>query len=94
MTIPDPPAYPFMPCPPPPPDPELSLPACTNITHILGSYDKGPARFGWDSKLWDRQYMSEKGLSTIQRDGKKCLSPCSKVLFKVKQSYNEKNKYV
>ena len=70
--------------------PELSLPACTNITHILGSYDKGPARFGWDSKLWDRQYMSEKGLSTIQRDGEKCLS----LLFKVKQSYNEKHKYV
>ena len=72
-------------------NPTLSLPACTNITHILGSYDRGPAKLGWDDKLWDRQYMSEKELSSISRYGKKCLSPCSKVSFKAELSFKEKN---
>ena len=71
-------------------NPKIPLPACNNLTHVLGSYDKGPAKFGWDGTLWDRQYISEKGLSTIIRDGKKCLSPCSKVSYKVEQSFNKK----
>ena len=28
-----------------------------------GSYDRGPAAYGWDRQFWDRRYMSERELS-------------------------------
>merc|ERR1719483_1351516 len=38
----------------------VSLPICTNVTHILGSYNIGPAASGKDSQFWDRPYMAQR----------------------------------
>ena len=73
-------------------NPKIELPACTNISVIRGSYNQGPAAFGWDERFWDKQYMAEKEISAIERDGMICKSPCDQVLFDSEPSYTTKLK--
>ena len=67
---------------------------CSNVTKILGSYDKGPAseEFEWDNEFWERKYKSEKELTAIERDGQSCMSPCHQTKFKTDLAYLEKEK--
>ena len=67
-------------------NPKVSLPVCTNVTYILASYKLGPAREsygGWDNDFWDRQYMPERQLSDMTRNGKRCKSPCTQTVYKL-----------
>ena len=73
-------------------NPLLSIPVCTNLTQILGSYGKGPANFEFDSQYEDRRYMSEKELTEIERDGIRCLSPCQQIKFETDLTYLEQYK--
>ena len=73
-------------------NPEVKLPACTNISIIRGSYNEGPAAFGWDDRFWDYPYMAEKEISALERDGMICKSPCDQVLFDSEPSYTTKLK--
>lgn len=68
-------------------NPKIKLPACTNVTEILGSYNQPPAAIGWDGQFWDRQYMAEKEVSAIERDGMMCKSPCDQILYDTEPSY-------
>ena len=55
--------------------PGVSLPICSNMTHILFHYCKLPAdRFqpncppeGWDGQLWDRPFNAQRQLAELQR---------------------------
>ena len=71
----------------------VPLPACTNITEILGSYNHGPAAFGWDGQFWDRQYMGERELASIERNGMKCSVPCQETEYRLEAGYLMINKY-
>ena len=78
-------------------NPKVPLPPCTNVTYIRASYDRGPAREsygGWDMQFWDRQYMAERELADLSRDGKRCMSPCSQTYYNLEPSYLPKDKWV
>ena len=57
-----------------------------------GSYNRGPASFGWDQAFWDRRYMSARGLANEKRGGMMCKVPCTKVTILTDPSYLEKSK--
>ena len=71
----------------------IPLQACTNITKILGSYNQGPAAFGWDGQFWDREYMGERELASIERNGLKCSVPCQETEYHLEAEYLFKNRY-
>jgi len=78
-------------------NPKVPLPPCTNVTYIRASYDRGPAREsygGWDMQFWDRQYMAERELADLSRDGKRCMSPCSQTYYNLEPSYLPKDKVI
>ena len=85
-------------------NPRVSLPACTNVTYIRGSFCQGPmtevtnatcGRYGgWDGQFWDRHYMPERELAGLHRDGKKCKTPCHQTYYNVETSYQSKEKFV
>ena len=58
---------------------DLRLPACTNITHIRGSYGRGSDSRTWDEEMWNRPYNSEIGLANTEREGVTCKVPCNHV---------------
>ena len=55
-----------------------------------GSYNRGPAAFGWDGKMWDREYMFERELADLQRDGMRCKKPCNDMKIIAEPSYLKK----
>ena len=71
---------------------EVSLPICTNITHILGSYNEGPAASGWDGRFWDRPYMAQRELTELVRDDLSCPSPCHTVNYQADLSHVPRNR--
>ena len=76
-------------------NPKVPLPTCTNVTYIRASYTRGPASDsygGWDGEFWDRHYMAERELAGLNRNGKKCKTPCSQTYYKVEASYLTKDK--
>ena len=58
----------------------------------MGSYNQGPAAFGLDEEFWDRQYMAEREVSAIERDGMMCKSPCGELFYHPEPSYILKTK--
>ena len=71
-------------------NPKVPLPVCTNVTYILASYGRGPAKesYGkWDQEFWDRHYMAEMELAGKIRDGMRCKTPCSQTYYSVKHSF-------
>ena len=74
-------------------NPALCLEACSNITKIRGSYNRGPAAEGLDLEAWSRHYNTERGLAALQRNGLSCPLPCSQVKYQISDViYREKDK--
>ena len=44
----------------------------------------------WDSRLWDRPYMSERELANLVRDGENCKPPCRNINFDISITHVEK----
>ena len=68
-------------------NPKVPLRVCTNVTEIKLSYRQGPPELidelQWDGQFWDRPYMSERELSKLTRDGKRCKTPCTQAIYDV-----------
>ena len=78
-------------------NPKVPLPPCTNVTYIRASYSRGPeseSYGGWDQQFWDRQYMPERELADLNRNGKRCMSPCSQIYYNVEASYLPKDQLI
>ena len=70
--------------------PDVPLPACDNITKILGSYARGPDNQGWDGQFWDRPYMAERELAGIERNNIKCSPPCKQTYYEREITFTKK----
>ena len=71
---------------------EISLPPCTNVTDILGSYNEGPAARGWDGRFWDKPYMAERELTDLVRGDQQCPAPCHTLNYQAKITYMPKSR--
>ena len=72
---------------------EVPIPACDNVTKILGFYNLGPGSRSWDNRFWDRPYMAQRELSELTRGGVKCPPPCHTMDFQTKVVYLPKSRY-
>ena len=68
-------------------NPKVPLHVCTNVTEIRLSYRQGPPELinevVWDGEFWDRPHMFERELAELNREGKRCKTPCSQTHYEV-----------
>ena len=69
-------------------NPNVPLPTATNMTIIQSGFRRGPLleTVDWDQQFRDRPYMAEKEIAGLERDDKRCRSPCSQMYYEVKQT--------
>ena len=72
--------------------PNVQLPVCRNATHVLQSYGRVPSNYTWDQKFWDRPYMGERELADLERNNKKCKTPCNQIYFSADINYKCKER--